>query len=164
MVVLRSPFNFDAMENSDLTGLECLDRSLTQQSFADDADINVLVRRFGLDGELPVGVRMPTFGDFTGVGDFQDAIEAVKLASDAFKEMPARVRARFDNDAGKFVEFCSDPANFEEAKGLGLVSAEAAERVAAERKAVEDGRRAELDAAAERVLAAREAAARAVAQ
>lgn len=94
--------------------------SLAQQSFKDDADINVLLERFKVTGQLPQGVRVPTFGDFNGVSDYRSALDAINLARDSFMSMPPDVRARFSNDPQKFLEFCSDPSNVDEARRLGL--------------------------------------------
>lgn len=101
--------------------LECLDPSLAQQSFKDDADINVMLEKFKVTGVMPQGVVMPTYGDFTGVSDYRSAVHAIRVASNAFMDMPANIRARFDNDPQKFLEFCADDANREEAARLGLV-------------------------------------------
>lgn len=103
--------------------LECLDPSLAQQSFKDETDINVLLERFKVTGVLPQGVAMPTFGDFTGISDYRTAVDAITKASNAFMDMPANVRNRFDNDPQKFLEFCSDDKNRDEAIRLGLVPA-----------------------------------------
>lgn len=119
--MLRTMFNYDRDAASLASGLLCLDKSRTQQAFAEEVDINTIVRRFGLDGKLPESVRMPTFGDFSEVIDFQTAMNAQVLAREAFDAMPAGVRARFHNDPQEFVEFCSDDANAEEAGKLGLV-------------------------------------------
>lgn len=119
---LYAPGNYDAEALSLDTGLECNDPSLAQQHMRDETDINEIVRRFGLTGELPEAVRRPTYGDFTGVFDYQSALNAVRAADEAFAEMPADVRARFGNDAAAFVEFCSDPSNAEEFKKLGLTN------------------------------------------
>lgn len=124
-VIVRSLFAYDADAVSLETGLECRDKSLTVQDQRDEADINVLVERFGLTGQLPQNVRMPTYGDFEGVGDYHAALNALKAAEAAFMEMPADVRKRFDNNAGLFVDFCSDPKNREEAIKLGLVEVKA---------------------------------------
>lgn len=122
----RTPFNYDRNAISDETGLKCLDKSLTQQSMADEADINVLVERFGLTGHMPTSMRMPAYGDYTGVGDFQSAMEALVVARDDFMAMPAKVRARFHNDPQEFLEFCEDEGNRDEAIRLGLVVPEKA--------------------------------------
>lgn len=126
-VFVRSSFNYDRDEASDETGIACTaEESRTQQSFRDECDINVLVQRFGLSGELPTGVRMPTYGDYTEVSDFKSAMDAIAHANEAFDAMPANVRARFNNDPAAFVDFCSDVANRDEAVKLGLVLPQAA--------------------------------------
>lgn len=97
------------------------DVSLAEQSSLEETDINTIVRRFGLTGELPTGVRQPTYGDYEDVMDYHTAMNAIAEANEAFEAMPADVRRRFDNDPGKFVDFCSDEANRDEAAKLGLV-------------------------------------------
>lgn len=118
---LRTEHNYDMNKAGDESGLKCQDATLTKQSFADEVDINTIVRRFNVTGELPQGVRMPTYGDFTSVMDFQEAQNAIRAADESFMAMPHEIRARFDNDPARFVEFCSDPANEPQAKKWGLV-------------------------------------------
>lgn len=104
-----------------LTGVDCKDPSLAVQSQAEDADINVIVKRFGITGQVPQGVRPPTFEDFgDSVFDFQTAQNALVEAQRSFMAMPADVRKRFDNDPQQFVAFCSDEANLPEMRKLGL--------------------------------------------
>ncbi|WNK13427.1 MAG: internal scaffolding protein [Microvirus sp.] len=105
-------------------GLRCSDESLASQSAKDEADINVLVRRFGLDGEIPTDVRAPSYGDFTNLGSYQEALNALLGAQNAFMEMPAAIRAEFDNDPHRFVAFCSDDANYDRMCDLGLLAPE----------------------------------------
>ncbi|AXH77200.1 MAG: internal scaffolding protein [Microviridae sp.] len=120
-IFCRSAYNYDTDEVSSLYGLLCEDLSLAVQSERDESDINTIVRRFGLTGELPLGVRMPTYADFDGIYDFQSAANAIALARESFDTMPAEVRARFENDPAKFVDFCSNDGNRAEAERLGLV-------------------------------------------
>lgn len=134
---VRSPYNYDMNVAGDESGLDCsrtvdpetgevvLTPSLAKQSFAEEVDINTIVRRFGLTGQLPQAVRPPTFGDFENIPDYHAAMNAIRLADEAFMEMPAEVRARFGNDAGSFVEFVSDENNRDEARKLGLLVPEA---------------------------------------
>ena len=61
-------------------------------------------------------------GDFTGITDFQSAMEAVVRAQGAFNDLPANVRARFRNDPAEMLAFLEDGKNREEAVKLGLVS------------------------------------------
>lgn len=118
---LRTQYNYDMNAAGDESALKCQDLSLAKQSFAEECDINTIVKRFGLTGKLPENIRMPTYGDFSGVKNFHDAMNAIAQANEAFDAMPAHVRTRFDNDAGKFVDFCNDENNREEAVKLGLV-------------------------------------------
>jgi len=118
---LRTGFNYDRDAASDESGIECLDPTLAQQQFRDEADINTIVRRFNLSGELPQGVSVPQYGDFTEVSDYHSALNLVIAADDAFMALPAYIRSRFENDAGKFVDFVSDEKNLDEARALGLV-------------------------------------------
>lgn len=120
-VFVRSPNNYDMKAASDESGLFCPEPTKTQQQFAEDADINVIVRRFGLTGELPDDYRAPQSGDFTGVTDYHSALNAVREADAAFMEVPAEIRARFDNDPAKLIKFVENAKNREEAIELGLV-------------------------------------------
>lgn len=119
-VFLRAPYNYDADEVSEETGLACSDASLAVQAERDECDINTIVRRFGLTGQLPTGVKALMYGDFTGISDYRQALEVVSEADASFYAMPADVRERFRNDPALFVDFCSDPANVDEMRKLGL--------------------------------------------
>lgn len=121
MVFLRTEFNYDMDEVSQATGLECTDPSMAQQQFVEECDINTIVERFGLNGEMPSNVKAPVYGDFTLVKDFQSAMEAVRAAQESFETLPAKVRARFSHNPQEFLEFCSDESNRAEAEALGLL-------------------------------------------
>lgn len=117
---LRTAHNYDRDAASVESGLVCPEESLTVQSARDECDINTIVRRFGLTGELPSNVKMPMSGDYEGVTDYHSALNAVIAADEAFMEFPAHVRSRFDNNPQKLLEFVADPANLDEARKLGL--------------------------------------------
>lgn len=104
------------------TGEIIEDKGYTQQEFAKDCDINEIVRRFGLTGQLPDQLRLPEYGDFAGVGDFATAMQAVRNAEEGFMELPAELRARFANDPQRLMEFLADAGNRDEAVKLGLVN------------------------------------------
>ena len=122
-VNLRAPHNYDVDVASADAGISFdPEEGRTQQQFAQECDINEIVRRFGITGELPFDQRMPVSGDFTGVTDFQSAMEAVTRAQAAFNDLPANVRARFRNDPAEMLAFLEVPENREEAVRLGLVN------------------------------------------
>jgi len=117
---LRSPYNYDRDAVSLSTGLACEDLSLTIQADAKDADINEIVRRFGITGELPQGVAVPQYGDFLGVYDYQTALNQIKRSEAAFMAFPADVRARFHHDVAEFLDWGLNPDNLAEATKLGI--------------------------------------------
>lgn len=119
------PFNYDQEAVSIESGLKCEDGSKTLQSQKEDADINVIVKRFGVTGMLPQSLKLPTFQDFEGIFDFRTAMDAVKAAEAAFMGVPADIRRRFGNDPQEFVAFCSEPKNLDELRKLGLAPAAA---------------------------------------
>lgn len=117
---LRTPYNFDRHAWSVLHGLACPEPTRAQQQFKEECDINTIVKRFGLTGELPTNVRMPVDGDFTTVTDFQSAMNLIRSAQEAFMEFPASVRDEFANDPARMVAFVSDPKNLDRARALGI--------------------------------------------
>lgn len=119
-VFLRTEFNYDADAVSVETGLSCPEPSLAQQSSKDECDINTIIARFGLGYQMPEGVKPPQYGDFTGVVDFQTALNAVIQAERSFMALDADTRARFNNEPQRFLEFCEKPENGEELVRLGL--------------------------------------------
>lgn len=117
---VRSPYNYDMSSAGDESGLKCRDPSLTVQDQRDEVDINTIIRRFGIGGPAPANVRAPMYGDFSEVTDFQSAMQAVIDAEASFMQMTPEVRARFQNDPGAFVDFCSKDENVDEMRRLGL--------------------------------------------
>lgn len=124
IIHFRTPYNYNRDEVSNDTGLACPpEEHMTQQNGKEDADINEIVRRFGLTGELPSDLRMPVSGDFTGVTDFQTAMNIVRTAEEEFMRVPADLRARFNNDPARLMDFLADTNNKDEALKLGLIQA-----------------------------------------
>jgi len=128
---LRTPYNYDTNAASNESGLACEEPSLAQQHFKEECDINTILQKFNVTGILPEAPLSPRYGDFTGIGDYHTALNRVIAAQDEFEALPAQIRARFDNDPAKLIEFLDDEANRPEAEELGLVEKAAAEVVEA---------------------------------
>lgn len=120
MRIFRRPYSYDVDAVSERSALRCEDESLAVQSQRDEADINVLVKRFGVTGMLPQRVRPPIEADFVDIMDYRSALDAVRAADDAFMKLPPDVRVRFGGDPGQFVEFCMNPKNLDEMRKMGL--------------------------------------------
>lgn len=131
----------DALEG-DLIALDFPEPSLTQQHFAKDADLNTIVKRYGItDGAIPVTPLDPQFfGDFTNAPeDFRTVLEISKRAKDHFMALPADMRTAFHNDPAELHDWVTNPANKEEAISLGLLPKEPKQKdtrpIAVQRKA-----------------------------
>lgn len=121
-VILRSAFGYDTDIVSRETGLVCdPEEGLTQQQFKDETNINTIVQRFGLTGEIPGDFKAPVSGSFEGVYDFHTAMNAVRQAEEAFMELPGHMRARFNHDPQALIDFVEDGQNLDEARKLGLL-------------------------------------------
>lgn len=94
-----------------------------QQQFKKDADINELVRRFGLLGKLPPAVDDPRYyGDVSDIFDLRTAMERMRDAQAKFMALPASVRKRFHDTPAELFDFLDDPSNRDEAVKLGLLN------------------------------------------
>lgn len=126
---IRAPFNYDRNEASVQAGVDCnvdevtgeIIPSKTQQSFKEECDINEIVRRFGITGQLPENYRAPVSGDFTGISDYHSALNAVIAADAEFMKLDASIRERFNNDPAALIEFIENKDNIDEARKLGIV-------------------------------------------
>lgn len=119
---LRVPGDYDSDQLSLLTGVECNEEEdKAQQQFADAADINTLVRRFGVTGEMPQARELAEYGDFSGVTDFQTAMQQLKQAQESFDSLPVKIRARFENDPAALYEYLQNSDNLAEAVELGIL-------------------------------------------
>lgn len=120
-VLLRAAYNYDVDEASRACALVCVGPSRTKQSFAEEADINHIVKVFGITGQLPQIDHVPSYETFEDVFDFHSAMNAVAAARESFDALPAEVRRTFQNDPQEFVVFCSNPDNRDQLKKWGFI-------------------------------------------
>lgn len=131
-VTVLNPFTIDADKHSKAHGLKFDDPSLTVQADAEQADINTIVRKFGVTGMLPYGNLQPVYDDFTDYPtDYHTAMNLIRGADSAFMDLPAEVRSAFNNDAGLFLDAVQDPSQYDRLSSLGLVPPKSEESPAA---------------------------------
>lgn len=105
-------------------GFETTGESLTQQHFAQEADIRTIIKkhdRTGIISHVARGVAQ--YGDYSEVNEYREALDKVNTATANFMALPSELRAMFDNDAGAFFEFATNPKNDEKMIQLGLKEA-----------------------------------------
>lgn len=121
-IQIRSANNYGRDQLSGQTGLRKGSPSKTQQNQKHEADINTIIKKFGLISQMPTAIyKEPIYGDFTAITDFKAALNQVKKAEEFFMMMPAEVRNRFRNDPQELLEFLRDDRNRAEAEKLGLI-------------------------------------------
>mgnify|MGYP004417260402 CR=1 FL=1 len=108
--------------------------SLTKQDFAEEANINNLVARHlgggtferprGVPLQMPGASRQPIFGDFSSSMDYQSQLDRLNDARQAFMDLPARFRGRFNNNPRDLIRWLEDPKNHEQARKYGLLPSE----------------------------------------
>lgn len=100
--------------------LSCPEPSKAQQAFKDECDINQMLAKFKLTGQVAGPVRIPQYADYSDAVDFRTSMEVLRQASESFQSLSLDVRRRFGNDPQQFLEFCNDPKNVDDMIKLGL--------------------------------------------
>ena len=115
MTVIRKPY-----DERECVAIECKG-GLTEQNHRDACDVHHIVRKYDQTGLIQhVNTAVAQYGDFTEVNEYQESLNTVIRAQDAFDQLPAKIRAKFNNDPGEFFEFATNPANLQEMVDLGL--------------------------------------------
>lgn len=97
--------------------------SKTRQEFAEECDINALMARYEKTGVIShISTATPQYLDLSETShlDLMHSLNVLNEATDGFMSLPAKVRAEFDNDPMKFVEFASDGKNLDQLREWGL--------------------------------------------
>lgn len=86
--------------------------SKTDQSAAQDSDINIIVARYKQTGIMPeIRQTASQFIDCTKIGTFQDLRNQIANANSLFMQFPSEIRALMKNDPANVHDFFSDPRN-----------------------------------------------------
>lgn len=121
-------WNYAAVRPHERCVLKFSAPSKTRQEFADECDINNIMRRFGKTGVIThYSPRQPQYMDLgDGVPDMMEAMNTFIIAEQAFARLPATVRKEFDNDPSRFVNFALDKENLPKMRDWGLAPPEKA--------------------------------------
>lgn len=91
----------------------------TKQSFADDCDINHIMKKFQSNGFIPPINQNGKYMDHSSM-TLHESMLIVAEGKSMFEELPSHVRKQFDNDPVKFLEYAENPQNQQGMIDLGL--------------------------------------------
>lgn len=95
--------------------------SRTQKAHAHDVDINNIVQKYTLNKlERAFDPTTGVYADFSGLPDYDKALQITMDAQKAFLKLPSTLRSKFNNDPQQLISYLSDPKNNEESISLGL--------------------------------------------
>lgn len=109
-----------------ITGEVTTPPSMTKQEFVSESDINNIIREYSITGQInhiAAKAAQGAYLDLPPPTDFQESLNLVMRAEEAFATLPSQVRNRFENDPAQFLAFCEDPANKDELVKMGLAKA-----------------------------------------
>ena len=94
--------------------------SLTKQNLAENLDVNNIIKKYNKAGvRLDMMQFEGVYGEFNSM-EYRDAVEMVDKADELFLNVPSKVRAEFDNDPGRFIDFATNPDNLQQMRDWGL--------------------------------------------
>jgi phage internal scaffolding protein len=99
--------------------------SMTQQHFQEETEINNILRSHDRNGVIEhIHRGNAIYADFSEITDLSDALHQIKEAQAEFLNIPSKIREKFQNDAGQFFKFASDPNNLDQLREMGLANPE----------------------------------------
>ena len=102
--------------------------SLTQQEFAENADINIMLKKLVVSKDPIAMARLaqPNFNgvdtlDLSEIGDYKESLDRVLEVQNNFNNLPADWRKKFGQDPVQFLQYIADPDNREVLENAGLM-------------------------------------------
>lgn len=106
--------------------IDCSEPILTDQSFKNSCDINVIMASYAKTGMLPQSTTQePRYIDNTTIPNLEQAFSIVNTATEMFFDLPPTIRKLMDNDPSKLESFVMDPKNKNLLIQEGIISAPA---------------------------------------
>jgi len=120
-VYFKTPYNHNRNAESNRVALTTPEPSLTDQSFKEDADINVIIAR-AQKGELPV-VLPEHFGNASEIPTLFEARSRIAESNATFYKLAPQIREEFLNDPARWerqVLKDLDEANLDNLRRMGV--------------------------------------------
>ena len=123
MTSKKIPFK-TAYAPHDRHGFETQGESLTQQHHTPECEVNNIIAfhdRTGLIKNVQQGIAQ--YGDYSEINEYRENLDMIRQANENFMELPSHIRRLFNNNAGDFFEFATNPENEHQLVEMGLAEA-----------------------------------------
>ena len=97
--------------------------SKTQQQYKEQCDVNNILAKYQKTGQVThIAKTKGNYIDLTGVQSYQESMNTIIKAQNAFMQLPATVRKELGNDPQQLITLLSDEKQKEKAEKLGLLN------------------------------------------
>ena len=102
--------------------IDCSSPILTDQSYKNACDINIIMANYAKTGLLPTfREQNPIYIDNTTIPNLMEAFEISNRAIEMFNDLPPDVRRLMDNDPANLEQFVLNPENAEILAKNGMI-------------------------------------------
>lgn len=99
------------------------DQVITKQSHKQECDINNILKQYQRTGIINhINRNQPQYMELPDQLDYQQSINTILQAQDAFASLPAVVRNHFNNDPAAFLAAFTDPAQSDYLRDHGFLN------------------------------------------
>lgn len=103
--------------------LNCGTKQMTKQSHKDECDIHNILKQYQRTGIVRhIAKHQARYEDLPDPIEFQEAMNIKIAAEEAFSSLPAKLRARYQNDAGQFLAALNDPEEADFLRDMGVLA------------------------------------------
>lgn len=122
------------------------EKSRTQQQFKDHCDINNIIKKYEVTGVIThLNKKTGQYIDATQLKDYHSSLQTVIDAKNLFMQLPSDLRAKFENDPQKLIDFVDDKNNYDDAVSLGLIPKKSPSEISELTKAINKNMEAKND-------------------
>lgn len=110
-IMWKTPYNHDTDAEAARTATLNTEKSMTQQNFKDEQDINTIVARVMKTGTLPDIPIPPMYADLSTQEDYHTMLNRIAETNGLFYRLDPELRAEYNNDPGAWLQDVNEKLN-----------------------------------------------------
>lgn len=122
-IFFKTPYNHDRDAESNASALTCNDKSLTQQQFKEETDINFILERYRASQQIPPMALPEHYFDLSERPSYHEIQTALADANAKFYLLDPKIRAEHLNSPARWADqviAATETGNLAELRKLGL--------------------------------------------